>query len=69
MPMYTPSPKVIQTLLNSEARNGLSVPVAAIFVGILSQVETTIELTNRICDRYLRDGKRQPSGSYRPSAA
>ena len=69
MPMYQPSHKVIQTFLNSETRNGLSVPVAAIFLGILSQVETTIELTNRICDRYLRDGKRQSAGSFRPSAA
>lgn len=69
MPNYQPSPKVIRTLMNSETRSGLSVPVAAILVGILSQVETTIELTNRICDRYLPNGKRQPAGSLRHSAA
>ncbi len=69
MPMYQPSPKVIRTLLNSETRNGLSVPVAAIVVGILSQVETTIELTNRICDRYLLNGNRQSAGSFGHSAA
>jgi hypothetical protein len=28
----------------------LSLPVAALITGALSQVETTIELTNRVCD-------------------
>ena len=69
MSMYQPSPKVIRTLLNSESRTALSVPIAALFVGILSQVETTIELTNRICDRYFLDAKRQPVKSLRHSAA
>jgi hypothetical protein len=69
MPMYQPSPKVIRTLLNSESRGTLSMPISAIAVRILAQVESTIELTNRVCDRYLTDRARQPVNPFRPSAA
>ncbi len=69
MSMYQPSPKIVRTLLNSENRAGLSNPICGIALRILSQVESTIELTNRICDRYLADRTRQPGSSFRPSAA
>ncbi len=69
MPMYQPSPKRNRILFNAESRGGLSIPVSAIVLRILSQVDSTIELTNRICDRYLADRTRQPVSSFRPSAA
>ena len=69
MQMYQPSPKMLEALLNPEARAGLSVPISAIVLGILSQVESTIELTNRICDRYRADRTRQRIKPFRPSTA
>jgi hypothetical protein len=69
MPIGQPSPKMLRTLLNSDSRSGLSIPISAILLGILSQVETTIELTNRICDRYLADRTRQGMKQVRISAA
>lgn len=47
---YEPSLKVVQAFLNPEARKALSLPLALLITGALSQVETTIELTNRVCD-------------------
>jgi hypothetical protein len=46
---YEPSLKVVQVLLHPETRNALSLPLAALITGALSQVET-IELANRVCD-------------------
>jgi hypothetical protein len=51
---YEPSLKVVQALLDPEARNALSLPLAVLITGALSQVETTIELTNRVCDSVFR---------------
>jgi hypothetical protein len=51
MPTYQPSLKMMQALMNAETRSALSLPVAAVITGALSQVESTIELTNRVCDR------------------
>ena len=45
-----PSPKIVHAFLDAEIRVALSLPVAALITGALSQVETTIELTNRVCD-------------------
>jgi hypothetical protein len=45
MPTYKPSP-----FLDPETRIALPLPLAALITGALSQVETTIELTNRVCD-------------------
>jgi hypothetical protein len=50
MPTFKPSPKIVHALLDTETRIALSLPVAALIMGALSQVETTIELTNRVCD-------------------
>ena len=47
---YEPSLKVVHALLNLETRKALSLPLAALITGALSQVETTIELTNRVYD-------------------
>jgi hypothetical protein len=47
---YEPSLKVVHALLHPETRKALSLPLAALITGALSQVETTIELANRVCD-------------------
>jgi hypothetical protein len=52
--MYEPSLKMMHSLLTSEARNTRSLPVTVLIAGSLSQVDATIELTNQICDKYLR---------------
>jgi hypothetical protein len=50
MPTYEPSVKIVHAFLDPETRIALSLPLAALITGALSQVETTIELTNRVCD-------------------
>ena len=50
MPTYEPSLKIVHAFLDPETRVALSLPLAALITGALSQVETTIELTNRVCD-------------------
>jgi hypothetical protein len=50
MPTYEPSVKIGQSFLGPETYIALSLPLAALITGALSQVETTIELTNRVCD-------------------
>lgn len=51
---YEPSLKVVQAFLNPEARKALSLPLAVLITGAISQVETTIELANRVCDSVFR---------------
>jgi hypothetical protein len=51
---YEPSLKVVQAFLSPETRKALSLPLAALITGALSQVETTIELANRVCDSVFR---------------
>lgn len=60
---YEPSLKVMQALLDNEARNALSLPLAVLITGALSQVETTIELTNRVCDSVFRRSSKTASDS------
>ena len=47
---YEPSLKVVHAFLDPGTRKALSLPLAALITGALSQVESTIELTNRVCD-------------------
>jgi hypothetical protein len=47
---YEPSLKVVHALLQPETRKALSLPLATLIAGALSQVETTIEIANRVCD-------------------
>ena len=47
---YEPSLKVVNAFLDPETPKALSLPLAALITGALSQVEATIELTNRVCD-------------------
>jgi len=46
--------KIVHALLNPEVRKALSLPLAALITGALSQVESTIELTNRVYDSYFK---------------
>jgi hypothetical protein len=50
MPTHEPSLKMNHAFLDPETRIALSLPLAALITGALSQVESTIELTNRVCD-------------------
>jgi hypothetical protein len=50
MPPYEPSAKTVHAFLDPEASKALSLPLAALITGALSQVESTIELTDRVCD-------------------
>jgi hypothetical protein len=50
MPTFEPSLKIVHAFLDPEAHKALSLPLAALITGALSQVESTIELTNRVCD-------------------
>jgi hypothetical protein len=65
---HEPSLKLVRALLNPEARKALSLPLAALIVGALSQVETTIELTNRVCDSVFRGSSRTPPTPAIPRA-
>ena len=51
---YEPSLKVVHAFLDPETPKALSLPLAALITGALSQVESTIELTNRVCDSVSR---------------
>jgi hypothetical protein len=66
---YEPSLKVIHAFLNVETRKALSLPLGALIVGALSQVETTIELTNRVCDSVFHRQDRPDRGDdWSPSS-
>ena len=48
-----PSLEVAQALLGFETQKALSLPVSALIVGALSQVETVMEIVDRVCDPFL----------------
>lgn len=50
-----PSPKIVDALLAAETQKALSLPVAALILGAVSQVETLIELADRVCNPVFRD--------------
>jgi hypothetical protein len=49
-----PSPKIVDALLAVETQKALSLPVAALILGAVSQVETLIELADRVCNPVFR---------------
>jgi hypothetical protein len=59
MPIYEPSLRMMSTLLNADTGNVLSRSLVALVIGAMSQVEATMELTNRVCDRYVASQPRQ----------
>jgi hypothetical protein len=61
---YQPSLKIVHAFLDPETRQALPLPLVALITGALSQVETTIELTNRVCDSvFYRSSKTTNSAS------
>jgi hypothetical protein len=45
-----PSPELVHALLAPETQKALSLPTAALILGALSQVESLIELAERVCN-------------------
>ena len=59
MPVHEPSPISINTCLSAETSKLSSCSLSELVIGALSQVQTTIELTNRVYDRYMPSQARQ----------
>jgi len=49
-----PSQKIVDALLALETQKNLSLPLAALILGAVSQVEALIELADRVCDPVFR---------------
>lgn len=47
-----PSLEVAQVLLGFETQKALSLPMAAVIFGAVSQVETVMEIVDRVCDPF-----------------
>jgi hypothetical protein len=47
-----PSPEITQALLAPETQKVLSLPMAALVLGALSQVETLMDIVDRVCEPY-----------------
>jgi hypothetical protein len=60
---YEPSLKVVHAFLDPETPKALSLPLAALITGALSQVEATIELTNQVCDSVFHRSIKTTTGS------
>lgn len=45
-----PSPKIVDTLLALDTQKALPLPVAALILGAVSQVDGLIEVADRVCD-------------------
>jgi hypothetical protein len=58
---YEPSLKIVNMILNAEAQNVLSFPLAAMLMSALTQAETTVELTNRVYESIFQ---RSPVGRH-----
>jgi hypothetical protein len=65
---YQPSLKIVHAFLDPETPQALPLPLVASITGALSQVETTIELANRVCDsvfhRSIKTTTDSASGSH-----
>jgi hypothetical protein len=53
-----PSLEIARAILSTETQKTLSLPTAVLILGALSQVETLIELAERVCDPLLRRSPR-----------
>lgn len=49
-----PSPKIVDAMLAIETQKALSLPMAALILGAVSQVEALIELADRVRDPVFR---------------
>lgn len=57
---YQPSLKAVHAFLDPETCKALSLPLAALITGALLQVETTIELANRVYDSVFHRSTQMP---------
>jgi hypothetical protein len=57
---YEPSLKAVNVFLDPETCKAISLPLAALITGALLQVETTIELANRVCDSVIHRSNQVP---------
>lgn len=48
------SPETVHALLAPETQRAVSLPMAALILGAVSQVENLIELAERVCDPVFR---------------
>ena len=69
MPRYQPSPKMVREFLDAETSKALSLPLVALITGALSQVESTIELTNRVYDSVFQSPLKTMDSAIRSAAA
>jgi len=46
--------KIAQALLSPEIQKALSLPTAALILGAVSEVETLMEIVDRVCDPLFR---------------
>ena len=53
-----PSPKLADAFLALETQRALSLPVAALILGAVAQVESLIELAGRVCDPVFRQANK-----------
>ena len=49
-----PSPKIVDALLELDTQKVPSLPVAALILGAVSQVDGLIEVVDRVCDPVFR---------------
>ena len=61
-----PSPKVAQALPSFDTQRALSLPVAALVMRAISQVEALIDLADRVCDPVFHPAFRQASAVICP---
>jgi hypothetical protein len=59
--------KLAHALLAPETQTVLSLPVAALILGAISQAETVMEIVDRVCDARFRSSVKVASSSV-PSA-
>jgi hypothetical protein len=62
-----PSPKMIRAFLDPDTRQVVSLSMAAMITGALSQVESIVELTNRVCDSVLDHSTRMANSAISSS--
>jgi len=56
-----PSLKIAQALLSPETQRALSLPTAALILGAVSQVDTVMEIVDRVCDPLFRSAVKAAS--------
>ena len=63
------SVEIARALLSTEPQNNLSLPTAVLILGALSQVETLIDLAERVCNPLVRCSIRMSDSAGPPREA